>query len=236
MKRTYDLVIFDLDGTLCDTAPDIERCLNRALREFDLPQVSRDRVLKAIGPGGKAFYRAILPDHIVSGSTDYLPLAERVVERYRSYYTESTTEFTRPFPGIVETLGELRRRGVFLAVASNKPQEQTRKIVAELGLSPYFREVIGPESAEHPKPKPDMLRFVMERCQCAADRTLIVGDTDNDMLAGRAAGVTTVFVTWGYRALSEMDPDTIDLVVESPRELEEIVAGVREAVALRASP
>jgi len=236
MSRTYDLVIFDLDGTLCDTAPDIERCLNRAMREFGLPEVPHDRVLKAIGPGGKAFYRAILPDSIVESGEDYLPLAEKIVERYRAYYTESTTELTRPFPGVLETLDDLRDLGVLVAVASNKPQEQTRKIVAELGLSRYFLEVIGPESVEHPKPEPDMPRLIMERADVSPGRTLMVGDTDNDMNAGRAAGATTVFATWGYMTQGEIDERNIDLVVERPGELVRIVVNAARDAVERASP
>ena len=235
MSRAYDLVIFDLDGTLCDTAPDIERCLNRAMREFGLPEVPRDRVLKAIGPGGRGFYQAIMPEDMVSRGEDYLPLAEKVVERYRAHYTASTTELTRPFPGVVEALDALREMGVAMAVASNKPQAQTRKIVAELGLNPYFHEVIGPESVARPKPMADMLVFLIDRTHSARNRTLVVGDTDNDMLAGRAARVTTAFVTWGYRALAEMDRGTIDIVAGSPWELVEIAAGASRKAPARAS-
>jgi len=223
MSRAYDVLIFDLDGTLCDTAPDISRCLNRAMRDFDLPPVPHERVLRAIGPGGKAFYRAILP------SEDYMPIAERVVERYRAYYTESNTLLTRPFPRVVEMLEDLRTLGVCMAVASNKPQEQTQQIVNALGLSPYFFEVFGPESVEHPKPAPDMLRLAMERASQLSgspirpERTLIVGDTDNDLDAGRAAGVTTAFAAWGYMPQSEINPDSVDWVIHSPAELVEIV-------------
>jgi len=213
MARAYDLLIFDLDGTLADTAPDIERCLNLAMEEFSLPPVPHERVLRAIGPGGKAFYEAILPDQSLR------PMADQVVARYRAHYVRGNTVLTRPFAGVPEMLDALRRRGVRMAVASNKPQAQTKQIIVALGLSPYFAEVVGPESVEHPKPAPDMLRLVMDRCGVEPARAAMVGDTENDMGAGRSAGATTVFVAWGYLAAEEIAPGLIDRFVEHPSDL-----------------
>ena len=224
MPHQFDLVVFDLDGTLCDTAPDIGRCLNQAMEDFGLPPVPREKLLKAIGPGGTAFHRAIVPNE------EALPLAEKIVDRYRSYYVKSNTVLTRPFPGIIEMLDDLRATGLTMAVASNKPQEQTRQIVRGLGLMPYFAEVVGPEAVPRPKPEPDVLHFLIERVGrgCPPGRTAMVGDTDNDMSAGRAAGVRTVFVTWGYMSESEIAPGSIDIVVSSPKELVAVLTESRQ--------
>ena len=138
----YDLVIFDLDGTLCDTAPDIRRCLNRALGEFDMPPLSEEVLMAAIGPAGKAFLKAIVPDGVD------LSLAETIVKRYRSYYEVENTVETKPFPGVVELLEDLKTAGVPQAVASNKPLGQVKTIVKGLGLEKYFIDIVGPESVE----------------------------------------------------------------------------------------
>ena len=122
MSTEFDLIIFDLDGTLADTAPDIECALNKAMADFDRPPVPHDQVLRAIGPGGRAFYRAIM------GDDDDMSLAEEVVTRYRHYYIQANTVRTRPFPGITDMLDELGARGVKMAVASNKPQPQSEQI------------------------------------------------------------------------------------------------------------
>ena len=221
MSLRYELAVFDLDGTLCDTAPDIGRCLDRAMADFGLPPVPRDKLLRAIGPGGTAFHRAIMP------SEEAMPLAGKIVERYRGYYMKENTELTRPFPGIVEMLEECHGVGLSMAVASNKPQEQTRQIVTNLGLDRFFFDVAGPESVALPKPAPDIIHRLMEwegairSPQCSA----MVGDTDNDMNAGRAAGVTTVFVTWGYMAQFDILSENIDRVVSTPSELASVLTG-----------
>ena len=213
----YDLVIFDLDGTLFDTAPDIGRCLNKALKEFDLPPFPEERIKEVIGPAGKAFYQAILP------SEDMLPMAEKIVERYRSYYVVSNTELTRPFAGVKEMLETLMEMGVKMSVASNKPVGQVKNIVTGLGFLDYFDFIYGPEDVTNAKPDPEMLHLVMNGSEIAAEKTLMIGDTHNDMASGRAAGATTVFVEWGYS--KDVDPATIDYRITDPAEIVRIVNG-----------
>jgi phosphoglycolate phosphatase len=210
MKLDVDLVIFDLDGTILDTAPDIERCLNLAMKDFNLPPLSRERVLAAIGPGGKAFQESLVPE------PEHADIAADVVKTYRDYYIKSNTQLTRPFEGIVDVLDTLTEAGIKMTVASNKPQEQCRQILKGLGLDHYFCGIWGPEAAARPKPEPDVLHMVMELYGATADRTIMVGDTRNDVAAGRAAGVTSVFVTWGYVDVADIDPDLIDIVVDEP--------------------
>ncbi len=218
MPLAFDLAIFDLDGTLADTAPDIERALNKAMADFGRPPIPREQVLRAIGPGGTAFYEAILP----GSATE---VAEEVVRRYREYYTVANAVHTRPFPGIVESLEHLRDAGVRMVVASNKPQPQSAQIVRGLGLARYFDGVFGPEDVERPKPEPDMLALAMNKCDVEADRAVMFGDTVNDMAAGRSAGATTAFVSWGYAPLEHIDPTLVDLTVERPSDVARIVEG-----------
>ena len=213
MKLDVDLVIFDLDGTLLDTAPDIERCLNLAMKDYGLPPLSRDRVLAAIGPGGKAFQESVVPD------PEHADIAAEVVRTYREYYVKSNTQLTRPFEGVVDMLDALSDAGITMAVASNKPQEQCRQIMKALGLDHYFGGIWGPEAVARPKPEPDVLHMVMDLRGAAANRTIMVGDTRNDVAAGRAAGVATVFVSWGYVAASEIDSDLIDVIIDRPTDL-----------------
>ena len=216
MTLDVDLAIFDLDGTLLDTAPDIERCANMAMRDFGLPELSRERVLAAIGPGGKAFARTLVPDPA------HADKADDIVRVYRQYYVQQNTELTRPYEGVVPMLDALRDADVAMAVASNKPQDQCRQILSGLKLDGYFTGIWGPEAAAHPKPEPDVLHFVMNERGATPDRTIMVGDTRNDVAAGRAAGVLTVFVSWGYVPVSEIDPDLIDVVIDHPSELLEL--------------
>jgi 2-phosphoglycolate phosphatase len=215
----YDLVIFDLDGTLLDTAPDIGRCLNRALTEHDLSTFSRERLLSVIGPAGRAFYSAI----VGSDDDDKIELAKQVVKEYRAYYWEGLVEETRPFPGVTEMLDRLKELGVTMAVASNKPEAQVRKIVSGLGLDHYFAQIVGPESVENAKPDPEVIHLMMKRCDSTPERTMMVGDTHNDVSSGHSAGVTTVFVKWGYQ--SDVDRDLIDAEISDAAEITAMVEG-----------
>lgn len=213
MKLDVDLVIFDLDGTLLNTAPDIERCVNLAMRDYGLPPMSRERVLEIIGPGGKAFQEALVPDPKLKHK------AEEIVQTYRSHYVKSNTLLTRPYDGIVDVLNTLRDNGITMYIASNKPQEQCIQILQELKLDHYFSAIYGPEATPHPKPEPNVLHLIMEQVGTTPERTVMVGDTNNDMAAGHAAGVTTVFVSWGYILESAIAPELIDVVIDTPGEL-----------------
>jgi phosphoglycolate phosphatase len=218
MARRFDLAIFDLDGTLADTAPDIERALNKAMADFGRPPVPHERVLRSIGAGAKASCEAILPG-------EDLERAAEIVTRYREYYDAANTVWTQPFAGIDGALEALRAGGVKMAVASNKRQPQSEQIIRELGLMGYFSDVFGPEDVERPKPEPDMLKLTMERCGVGPDRSVMVGDTVYDVAAGRASGATTALVTWGYVPVDEIDRTLVDRVVSSPRELVDMVVG-----------
>ncbi len=213
MKLDVDLVIFDLDGTLLNTAPDIERCVNLAMKDYGLPAMSRERVLEIIGPGGRAFQDALVPDPKLKHK------AEEIVQTYREYYTKSNTLLTRPYDGVVDVLNALRDTGVPMYVASNKPQVQCIQILQALKLDHYFRAIYGPEATPHPKPEPNVLHLIMEQTGAMPERTVMVGDTNNDMAAGHAAGVTTVFVSWGYIPESAIPPELIDVVIDTPAEL-----------------
>ena len=213
MKLDVDLVIFDLDGTILHTAPDIERCVNLAMDDFSLPHLTQEQILKAIGPGGTAFHETLVPDPALADKR------EEIVQRYRSYYVQQNTVLTRPFDGVVQVLDALRDAGVKMCVVSNKPQDQCRQILSGLKLDHYFLGIWGPEAVDHPKPEPDALLFAMRECGSTAERSIMVGDTINDMASGHAADVPTVFVTWGYVDESEIPPELIDVAIDDPSEL-----------------
>ncbi len=219
----YKAVIFDLDGTLVDSAPDIHRCVNMALKDFELEEIGLEQTRKAIGPAGDGFRLAIL-----KGRRDLMPFAEKVELRYRDYYWESSTELTRPFARMEETLIALKESGARLGVATNKPLAQSQRILDKLSLSGYMDAVLGPESVERAKPAGDMVLAAVEQLDGSADMSLMVGDTDNDSLAGRAAGVDICMVTYGYMSPEGWGPNPAEFVINSPDELVDVVCGQHE--------
>lgn len=215
MQR-IDTIIFDMDGTLVDSGPDILRSVNGALAEMGLPSVTFEQARKGIGPGSTAFTRAMLPE-------DQLHRSEELLRTYKRIYWDHCTEGTTVYPGIPALLDRLR--GLNLAVATNKPRSMTVKILKYFGLLERFRVVIGPEDVVKLKPDPEMLFKVLEALDSTPERALMVGDTDNDMLAAKAAGMATCAVTYGYFSRGELEAHGPGCMIDAPLELLEVLDG-----------
>ncbi len=209
-------IVFDLDGTLLDTAPDVHLCSNLALRAMGLPEISLAQARASIGPGPDNFARVTLGDRHVHRFGEFIAL-------FRQLYQERCLIQTRPFPGVVEMLERLE--GYQLAIATNKPASYTGRILAGLELERYFSVVICPEDVAHLKPHPEMIVAAMARTGATAATTLVVGDTDNDICAGRAAGARTCAVTWGYGPRAALEPLRPDFIISKPAELLELLDG-----------
>lgn len=189
MKIKVDLIVFDLDGTLADTVPDIAAAANRACRYLGLEEHPDAAVQQMIGGGEKEFIRRLIgPEH-----------ADRFDEAlalYLDYYSRRLVDRTRLYPGVKETLAALP--GKKLAVLSNKLERLTRGIVERLGLAPFFAAIKGGDSYGALKPDPEGLTALIEELDQFPERTLMVGDKPADVLAGRGAGTHTVAVAYGY--------------------------------------
>jgi phosphoglycolate phosphatase len=187
-----DAIIFDLDGTLVDTAPDLGASLNRLLTEHGRATIGADGIRRMIGDGAaKLVERGFAAN---GGLPAPLPA---LVERFLAIYEPAIAETSRPFPGVVATLERLRAAGLRLGVCTNKPDEATRRLLEALDLARYFAAVSG---GDVPARKPDArhLLGVVERLGATASRSLMVGDSMNDVASARNAGVAVVVVSFGY--------------------------------------
>jgi|YelNatPaOPRAMG01_1025707.scaffolds.fasta_scaffold09273_9 2-phosphoglycolate phosphatase len=203
-------VVFDLDGTLVDTAPDVYRCANLALQTMGMRPISLEEAKRSIGPGPDNFAKIVLP-------ADQQHRLDEFIRVFRRYYDVHCLDSTRPFPGIIEMLEEMAE--LPLAVASNKPRVYTLRILEALGLKRFFRVILGPENASRLKPSPDMLLAACTALAVRPAAALMVGDTDNDILAARAAGMRVCAVAWGYSSESELACLEPDFLIHAPREL-----------------
>jgi phosphoglycolate phosphatase len=182
-------VIFDLDGTLIDSAPDIRAALNRLLALRGLPALDAQAVRSMIGDGAKilverafaAYGRPAGPIDLADFLTDYEAnsLAETVV-----------------YPGIAAALAQLAATGHELAICTNKPAGVAASILRELGLGRFFKAVTGGDSTPYRKPDPRHLAGAM--AALGATRAVMIGDHKNDMLAARGLGMPSIFAAWGY--------------------------------------
>jgi phosphoglycolate phosphatase len=204
-------VIFDLDGTLIDSAPDIAAVLNRVLAASGLAPLPGDEVREMIGDGARALLeRGFAARGAVAG-------AEHLAAFVADYEANPVVE-TVAYAGILPALAALREAGHMLGVCTNKPIGPTRRILDVLGLAPFFGAVVGGDSTPYRKPDPRHLAAAL--AGLAVSEAVMVGDHDNDILAATGLGQPSIFVSWGYGQTEA--PYSAD----SPLELPELVAEI----------
>lgn len=186
------LVLFDLDGTLADTAADIASAANRMLADAGRPLLSEDAVRSLVSSGARAIVRAGFASAPEDGEM------ERLVSRLFDYYAEQPAARTRPFPGLGEVIAEVGAGGLAWAVVTNKPERIATPIVSALGLRPDALFVIGGDSLPRRKPDPLPLLAACARAGVAPSEALYVGDAQIDVEAARAAGMEVAVAGFGY--------------------------------------
>lgn len=206
-KIPFDIVGFDLDGTLLDTAYDLGHALNHALQLVGRPPVPLGEVKRLIGGGTGTMLRNALAE---TGGLDH-SLVPELQDRLIEFYAENIAVHSRLFPGGLEMLDALAAQGVKVAVATNKRESLAVRLFDELGLLPRFGAVLGGDTLgpQTSKPRPDMLHEMVARC--GGGRAAFVGDTTYDVGAARAAGLPVVAVRFGFCDLppDELGADTV---------------------------
>jgi len=210
----FDHIIFDLDGTLCDSIPDIHTSINFSLAQMNLPAVSEHQVRKAVGPGPDVFSRIILGE-------DNLTRFDEFRDIFRPHYIDSCTNESKPFDGIVALLDQLTEYK--LSVATNKGRTVTHMMLKDLGLLPYFDFIATRDCVEKPKPEPDMIFHICSELNVSPERSLFIGDTDNDILAASRAGVFSCVALWGYSNHFDELTKIADFTAASPKECLNII-------------
>ncbi|WP_416995155.1 HAD family hydrolase [Alistipes dispar] len=208
------LVIFDLDGTLLDTIGDLAVACNAVLALRGLPQHSYGEYCRFVGNGIMRLVERALPEELRSPENVALVRADFV-----RYYTEHIDRHTKPYAGIPELVEELRRRGVRLAVASNKFQAGTEKLVGLFFPSVPFAAVLGQRAGVPLKPSPAVVEEILARTGTPRGEVLYVGDSGVDMETAAAAGVRSVGVTWGFRSRQELVEAGAQHLVDRPEEI-----------------
>lgn len=210
-------VVFDLDGTLIDSAPDIAAALNRTLARHGLPGLQVGQVAAMVGDGARVLLARAFAAHKVSPAAAAL---DDATAGYLADYAANSLVATAPYPGVVPTLAALRQAGWRMAVCTNKPEAAARAILAGLGLDP-FAAIGGGDSFPVRKPDPGHLSATL--AVAGMTQAIMVGDHHNDILAARGCGLKVVWASWGYAAA---DPGA-DLAAESFAALPGLLASLR---------
>ncbi|MGE0423724.1 MAG: HAD-IIIA family hydrolase [Reyranellaceae bacterium] len=191
----FRTIVFDLDGTLIDSARDVGDAVNRVLADHGLAPLDEATQRSLMGEGGKVRTRKAFALRGVQ--LDETALRERVADFIR-YYAERPVVHTRPYDGVAETLRALDRSGVRLAVCTNKYEDSARDVLSRLDLMAMIRDVAGADTFDVRKPDPGHVLKLIARMGADPADAAMVGDSVHDVRAGKRAGLPTVAVSWGY--------------------------------------
>jgi phosphoglycolate phosphatase len=190
--RSARLAVFDLDGTLIDSRRDLADSANHMLAAYGAGPLADDRIASMVGCGAPTLVKRVM-----SAAGVQAPLDEALA-RFLSAYDERLTHHTRPYDGIPDVLEELESRGTSMAVLTNKPMEQSVRILDAFGLSKYFPRIVGGDGPWPRKPAPDGMQFLMREVAAGADDTVLIGDSTIDLQTSRNAGVRICLARYGF--------------------------------------
>lgn len=208
------LVIFDLDGTLLNTIADLAGATNQALQHYGYPTHETEAYRFFVGNGINKLIERALPE---GERTEENVL--KIRSRFIPYYDEHNADLSRPYPGISELLKTLQQLGIRMAVASNKYQTATRKLVAHYFPGIDFVEVLGQREGIPSKPDPAIVNEIREKAGVEREDILYVGDSNVDMQTAHRAGVTAIGVAWGFRPRAELEALHPAHIIEKAEEL-----------------
>lgn len=210
----YRAAIFDFDGTLCNTLPDLCNAANYALAECGFPPHPLESYRYFVGEGVVRLMENILPPDCRSEEQVRALLAV-----YSAYYSAHSAVDTAPYPGICEMLAALREKGVLLCVLSNKDDGDTRALTAHYFGEGLFSLVCGRREGRPRKPAPDVPLEMARELGVPPEQILFIGDSKFDILTGKNAGMGTCGVLWGFRDRAELEAEGADSIVAAPEEL-----------------
>jgi phosphoglycolate phosphatase len=225
VETRWDAVVFDLDGTLVDTAPDLHAHLNEMLAELGRPGFVLDEVRPMIGDGARMLLRRGLD---ASGGMPAGVDLEGLFNEFLRRYTARPLRFGAAFDGVPQALRALEAAGIKLGVCTNKPQAPTDRLLAELDLARHFPVVIGGDSLSVRKPDPGHLQAVLDRLGAEPKRAVLVGDSANDVSAAAAIGMPCVLVSFGYTQTPARELGAA-WVIDHMGELHDVLAGLVKA-------
>ena len=213
-------LVFDLDGTLVDSLPDLRAALNKMLDGMGRGELTADEVRRIIGDGTHALVKRALA---ATGTITDLEAAHR---QFLKLYEAAPAKLSRLYPGVEATLKSLRDSGARLAICTNKPQAATMAVLEGFRIARYFDAVLGGDAVPFRKPDPRHLLAAIERLGATTNDAVMIGDNENDYAAARAAGIPVILMRYGYLRVppETLAPDAwLDRFLEIPQTLKKFI-------------
>ena len=208
------LVIFDLDGTLLNTISDLAHSTNYALKQNGFPEHPVEAYRFFIGNGINKLFERALPEN---EKTEENVL--RIRNTFIPYYDIHNADYTKPYDGIRELLTAMRLKGFTLAVASNKYQSATEKLIKYIFPDIFFIAVIGQREGMPVKPDPTIVYDILKIANVLPEETIYIGDSGVDMQTAANSNITSIGVTWGFRPREELEATGANYIVNHPKEI-----------------
>ena len=211
------LVVFDLDGTLIDSVPDIADCLNITLKKFGFNTCTYAEVAQMIGNGARNLVKAAVKTQLLDQKID------EILSAYTKVYASCDNSKTKVYSGIKQTLLELKKRGYELAIFTNKPQVVTENVYKTYFIDCGFYKVVGVSPEIKRKPNPQVLFSMMEELSVLPENTYFVGDGEADAEVAINAGVNGISVLYGYRTKEQLSKVGAKIFVQKPTDILDIL-------------
>ncbi len=203
-----DIYLFDLDGTIIDSGKDIAVAANYALKKLGKNPLSEQEIIKHVGYGGKKLIEGVL-------NTSDEELIKEGVKFFREYYFSNLTTYSKPYPYVIDVLENLKGKGKYLGVVTNKYEDLSVQILKELNLLEFFDVVVGGDTTAEKKPHPLPILHALENMPVNSKKAIIVGDSEADILAGKQANIKTCLVTYGFGKTDIAKKFNPDFIIDS---------------------
>ncbi len=213
--HTFDLVVFDFDGVVVDSADDLVAAIQHSLHAVGSKDPGYSSIRELIGVGAQQLIMRSL-------ERDKKHRIDDAMDIFREYYVQNCTEQTKLYPGVQEMLA-FYHTCKYVALATFKIRAATLKILTDLGIREYFDAIVTADDVVRHKPDPESIHTILQKLRCTADATLLVGDTPTDIQTGRNAGISVCAVTYGMGARQKLKDARPDFLIDDIRELRDIV-------------
>lgn len=212
----YELIVFDMDGTILDTLEDLKNSMNYTLKLYNMPERTLDEIRSFVGNG----IRKLIERAVADGTSD--DMIEMIHKDFMKHYEVHCADFTKPYDGVNSLIQELRNRGYKTAVVSNKAHDAVLDLCDQYFPS-LFDLALGEKPEIAKKPAPDMVNLALKQLQISRENAVYIGDSDVDVATARNSKLDMIAVDWGFRAREFLIAQGAETIVSKPEEILDLV-------------